>query len=75
MNNVLGQLALGRNPALPPLRVAIPLPNEALDAIVGRYRVPNDTIVTVTRDEEVLLFDPRTQVWRDHFAWAEDQRT
>jgi HNH endonuclease len=25
--------------------------------------------------EEVLLFDPRTQIWRDHFAWAEDQRT
>jgi hypothetical protein len=25
--------------------------------------------------EEVLLFDPPTLVWRDHFAWAEDQRT
>jgi hypothetical protein len=25
--------------------------------------------------EEVPLFHPRTQVWRDHFAWAEDQRT
>ena len=25
--------------------------------------------------EEVLLFDPRKQLWRAHFAWAEDQRT
>jgi hypothetical protein len=25
--------------------------------------------------DEVPLLHPRTQVWRDHFAWAEDQRT
>jgi hypothetical protein len=25
--------------------------------------------------EEVVLFNPRTQVWEEHFRWADDQQT
>jgi CubicO group peptidase (beta-lactamase class C family) len=59
LRNAIGQLALGRTLTLPPLRAAISLPNATLDAIVGRYRLPDDRINSVTRDEEVLLYRDR----------------
>src|SRR5438477_3715332 len=27
------------------------------------------------RESEVALFNPRTQVWKDHFRWAKDRQT
>jgi CubicO group peptidase (beta-lactamase class C family) len=59
LRSLIGQLALGRTLTLPPLRAAISLPNATLDAIVGRYRLPDDRIISVTRDEEVLLYRDR----------------
>jgi len=59
LRNSIDQLALGRAVTLPPLRAAITLPDAALDAIAGRYRLPNDKIISVTRDEEVLLYRDR----------------
>jgi hypothetical protein len=59
LRSLIGQLALGSTLTLPPLRAAITLPNATLDAIVGRYRLPDDRIISVTRDEEVLLYRER----------------
>ena len=38
-------------------------------------KTDKETGVDPSTDDEVPLFDPRTQAWKDHFRWANDKET
>lgn len=57
-------LALGGQTEEANLWLACPLCN--------RYKGSKTTAVDPQSGEEVSLFNPRTQAWRQHFRWSED---
>jgi HNH endonuclease len=38
----------------------------------NRYKAYRQTAVDPVSGEEVALFHPQLQLWKDHFAWSED---
>jgi hypothetical protein len=40
--------------------------------LCNRYKGSRTTAVDPQSGEEVSLFNPRTQAWRQHFRWSED---
>lgn len=40
--------------------------------LCNRYKSDKTTAIDPETKTEVLLFNPRTQVWREHFQWADD---